>query len=99
MAALLEDLLRKDGPFIWTQVWQDAFDTLKEKLASTPILVFLDYKIPFHVHVDVSRTTIGVVLAQLDEGKIDHPIYFTNRKLSQSECNYITTEHKALVMV
>jgi hypothetical protein len=30
----------------------------------------------FHVHVDASFIALGVILAQLGEGSIDHPIYF-----------------------
>ena len=45
----------------------------------------------FHVHVDASLTALGVVLAQLGEGDIDHLITFASRKLSSMEKNYTTT--------
>jgi hypothetical protein len=64
-----------------------------------PILVFLDWSKEFHVHVDGSSIVLGVVLAQPGEGDIDHPLYFSSRKLSTAEVNYTTTERAGLAMV
>ena len=61
-------------------------------MASPPILVFLDWNKEFHFHVDASFVALGVVLTQLGEGDMDHPIYFASRKLSFAEKNYMTTE-------
>ena len=35
----------------------------------------------FHVHVDASSITLGIILAQPREGGIDHPIYFCKQKV------------------
>ena len=59
----MEKLLKKDNAFVWSPECQGSFDTLKAKMASTPILVFPDWNKEFHVHVDASSTTLGVVLA------------------------------------
>jgi hypothetical protein len=61
------------------------FDILKENLSTAHILVFTNWKIEFHVHVDISGISLGAILAQLGEGNMDHPIYFSSRKLSQVE--------------
>ena len=63
------------------------------------ILVFPDWKLPFHVHVDASSIALGIILAQLGEGVLDHPIAFVRRKLSSAERNYTTTEKEGLAMV
>jgi len=65
----------------------------------TPILVFPNWKLPFHVHVDSSSIALGFILAQPGEGGLDHPISFASRKLSSTECNYTTTEREGFVMV
>ena len=67
-------------------------------MVTIPILVFPDWKLPFHVHVDASSIALGVILAQLGEG-IDHPIYFARRNLSSIERNYTTIEREWLAMV
>ena len=71
---------------------QKSLDILKERMVTTPILVFLDWKKIFHVHVDASSIALGVILAQPGEGNIDHPIAFASRKLSSVERNYTTTK-------
>ena len=53
---------------------------------------------PFHVHVDASSITLGIVLAQ-PRGLLDHTIAFSSRKLSLAERNYTTTEREGLAMV
>ena len=84
----MEKLLNKDATFYWDEECQHILDVLKDKMVIVPILVFLDWKKEFHVHVDASCIAFGVVLTQLDEGEIDHPIAFASRKLSKSEKNY-----------
>jgi len=48
-----------------------SFDTLKERMVTVPILVFLDWKKELHVHVDASSVSLGIILAQEGEGDID----------------------------
>ena len=38
--APMERFLKKDVVFVWSQEFQGSFDTLKEKMASTPIIFF-----------------------------------------------------------
>ena len=71
----------------------------KNKMVIAPILVFLEWKKEFHVHVDVSSFALDVVLAQLGEGSIEHPISFASRKLSTTDKNYTMAEREGLAMV
>ena len=95
----MEKKLKKDIKFEWTSECQESLNILKDKTVTSPILVFPYWKKEFHVHVDASSIALGVVLAQLGEGNIDHPIAFANRKLSTAEKNYTTTEREGLAMV
>ena len=63
ITAPLENLLKKDVAFELSHECQGSFDTLKAKMASAPILVFLDWNKEFHVHFDASFVALGVVLA------------------------------------
>jgi hypothetical protein len=78
----MEKLLRKDTNYQWNDECQHGLDTLKEKMVTTPILVFPDWEKTFHVHVDASAITLGDILAQPGVGELDHLIAFTRRKLS-----------------
>ena len=64
-----------------------------------PILVFLDWKVSFHVHVDAPSIALGVILVQPGEEGLDHPIVFASRKLASAERNYTTMEREGLAMV
>ena len=76
-----------------------ALNTLKEKLASAPILVHPNWEKKFHVHIDASSIALGAVRAQPGDTSADHPVYFASHKLSTAEWNYTTTERVALEMV
>ena len=95
----MEKLLKHDAKYEWTEECQKSLDILKEKMVTASILVFLDWKKIFHVHVDASSIALGIILAQPREGGIDHPIAFASRKLSSAERNYTATEREGLAMV
>jgi hypothetical protein len=70
----MKKLLRKDSKFDCNEDCQRGLDTLKEKMVTTPILVFPDWEKTFHVHVYASTIAPRV-------GELDHPIAFASRKL------------------
>lgn len=75
-------------PWIWTETQQQAFDLLKEKLTSPPILAYADYKRPFILYTDASGEGLGAVLSQKSADGKDGVIAYASRGLSRSEQNY-----------
>ena len=72
----------------WGNTQQVAFDTLKERIISEPILAQPDHNKQFELEVDVSGFTLGaVLLKQGDDGK-RHPISYYSRTLTPTEQNY-----------
>ena len=45
------------------EAWE-AMDVLKEKVQSTPVLVFSDFSRPFLLETDASKEGLGAVLSQ-----------------------------------
>ena len=88
ITAPMEKLLKKDAKFQWTIECQEILDKLKTAMAIVPILVFLDWKKEFHVHVDALSIVLGIVLTQPRESVLDHPIAFISRKMSTIEKDY-----------
>jgi hypothetical protein len=74
-------------------------ETLKEKMVTTPILVFPYWEKTFHVHVDTSTITLGAILAQPGARDLYHSISFARKKLLESEKKYNTIEREGLAMV
>ena len=66
LAAPLNNLLKKDTPFEWTNETQHAFKELKQQLTSVPVLTMPDQTKPFQIECDTSKYASGAVLTQLD---------------------------------
>ena len=65
----LYQLCEKNRKFLWTLDCQHAFDTLKEKLISAPILAYPVIGKDFILDTDSSQYTMGAVLSQEYDGK------------------------------
>jgi hypothetical protein len=59
----MEKLIKKDTKFQWNEECQRGLDTLKEKMVTKPILVFLYWENTLHVHVYASDIALGDILA------------------------------------
>lgn len=64
IASPLFSLLAKDVVFTWTPKCQEAFETIKTKLGTNPILRGPNWELPFHIHTNASNFSMGVVLGQ-----------------------------------
>ena len=61
----MEKLLKKDAKFEWNEDYQGSLDKLKNKMATTPILIYPYSKTEFHLHVGASSIALDIVLTQL----------------------------------
>nr|GEX02721.1 reverse transcriptase domain-containing protein [Tanacetum cinerariifolium] len=95
---MLKRLLEKDTPFIFSQECVNAFQTLKRKLTEAPILIALDWDMPFELMYDASDFAIGEVLGQHQDKKF-RPIHYANKTMTEAESNYTTTEKEILTVV
>ncbi|GJP34010.1 hypothetical protein CLOM_g18492, partial [Closterium sp. NIES-68] len=94
IVAPLTALTRKGWAWEWTSECQQAFEEVKRRLTSAPVLVLPDPGKPYEVVTDASTVGIGAVLLQ--EGR---PVAFESRKLSPAEQRYTTTEQELLAVV
>jgi hypothetical protein len=60
----MEKLFNKEDKFQWNEDCHKCLDTLKKKLATATILIFLYWEKEFHVHLDASSIYLGVLLSQ-----------------------------------
>jgi len=94
----LTALLKKDAEWIWMEPQQTAFDTMKKRLVSAPILRKPDFKLPFVLTTDASDLAIGAVLTQ-DDGKGPRPVAYESRKMTPAEKNYSIHEKELLAII
>lgn len=94
----LTSLLKKDIPFIWSNEQKLAFNCLKEKLITAPLLQYSDFSQPFVITTDASNFAVSAILSQGSIGK-DKPIAYASRTLNKAEGNYSTTEKKLLAIL
>nr|GEV85792.1 reverse transcriptase domain-containing protein [Tanacetum cinerariifolium] len=91
-------LLEKDTSFIFSQECIDAFQTLKIKLTEAPILIALDWDMPFELMCDASDFAIRAVLGQRQD-KHFRPIHYASKTMTEAESNYTMTEKEMLPVV
>ncbi|GBG71681.1 hypothetical protein CBR_g9094 [Chara braunii] len=70
---LTSTLLRKNPPWFWTPLCEDAFHALKKVVTCAPILRLPDFDRPFIVTTDASDFAVGVVLSQVFPSPPDSP--------------------------
>ena len=82
IAQPLHALTRKNVDFVWTTECQAAFDELREKMISAPVLAYPDFDQSFILETDASVRGLGAVLSQIKEDGQTHPIAFASRALA-----------------
>nr|GEX35840.1 putative reverse transcriptase domain-containing protein [Tanacetum cinerariifolium] len=86
-------LLEKNTPFVFSEDYIQAFQTLKKKLTEAPILIAPNWDLPFELMCDASDFSIGAVLGQRHE-KHFKPIHYASKTMKDAETNYTTTEKR-----
>ena len=99
IASRLNNLLKKDVPFKWTPKCQVAFDTLKERLISPPVLSYPHFDRKFILYCDASNFSISYILGQKDENNREYVIAYGGRALSDTEKRYPITHLEGLALV
>jgi hypothetical protein len=83
----LTTLTRKTVPFVWSPAATSAFESLKSRFISAPILSFFDFTKPAILETDASDYGIASILFQYGSNGHLHPVAFHSRQLSPAEIN------------
>jgi hypothetical protein len=104
-------LLRKFGPFSWTEEAEQAFQELKQHLVSLPILVAPEPREPLYLYIAAVAEAVSMVLVverttqigKEPEGSgpvtvvrtVQRPVYYVSEVLHEAKDRYLET-HKPL---
>ena len=101
IARPLYDVLGKEVKMGLVQLPPKALEVvriLKDKIQSTPLLVFPDFNQPFLLEADASKEGLGMVLSQKQDDRCYHPIAFGSRSLTPVEKNYHSSKLEFLAL-
>jgi RNase H-like domain found in reverse transcriptase/Reverse transcriptase (RNA-dependent DNA polymerase)/Integrase zinc binding domain/Chromo (CHRromatin Organisation MOdifier) domain/Aspartyl protease len=97
--APLTELTKKEGTFTWGMTQQNAFEDLKKKFISAPILATFDPERQIILETDASDLAIGMCISQPDDEGRSRPIAFYSRKMIPAELNYEIHDKELLAIV
>lgn len=99
ITAPLTQMTRRDQGYEWTAEAEAAFQELKTRFSTEPILVIYDPKKSVTVETNASDFAIGACLGQPDEkGKL-RPVAYLSRKMAPAETNYEIHDKELLAIV
>ena len=99
VARPLNKLTHKEVEWKWEDPQCQAFETLKHRVTTDPILIYPDPTKQYTLEVDASGFTLGAVLSQKGSDNKLHPISYYSRTLSEAEQNYDIYNRELLAMV
>ena len=95
----LNQLLKANTTWFWSDSCEQAFQEAKQKLASAPVLVHYDLSLPLRLAGDASQYGIGAVISQVGPNGDEQPVAYASRTLSTPEKNYSQIEKEALSLI
>jgi RNase H-like domain found in reverse transcriptase/Integrase zinc binding domain len=99
LAHPLNELLKKNKKFEWTEECTQAVDALIKAVTSNPVLLRPDFKKPFVLEVDASQFATGAILYQQDNEEHWHPMGYYSKSFNEAERGYDIHNHELLAIV
>jgi hypothetical protein len=90
----ITELLKKGIKYVWRKECDEAFQTLKKLLTTSPVVAQPDIAKPFEVYCDASGTALGCVLMQ--EGRV---VSYSSRQLRCHEEHFPTHDFESVAVV
>ena len=95
----INNLLKKDTPFEWTDKHITAMDQLAHVVALNPILQWPNYEWPFFLEVNTSQFVTRAILSQKDNQGWLQPVSSISCSFTPAEQNYNIHDHELLMII
>ena len=99
IAKLLYEMMRKEMKWNWEERQQKAFEELKERFTTEPVLVTPDLDKEMRVKADVSDFATGGVLSMKCEDERWRPVAYISKSLNEAERNYEIHNKEMLAII
>ena len=84
----------------WTDIHENAYNTIKNLLVNAPVLAHPNFAKPFIIEVDASEHTMGAMLCQeykLPNGRKTHrPVEYASATFTKGQRNYSATDREGM---
>ena len=88
-----------DGKWEWTEKKQHAFNELRRKLTTAPVMVHFNPEAPTKIEIDASKYLCpGILSQQYKDGKW-RPVAYRSNTMQDAECNYDIYDKELLAVV
>ncbi|KII65807.1 Transposon Tf2-6 polyprotein [Thelohanellus kitauei] len=98
VATPLYRLLQKGQPWIWTEICNSSFNSLKEMISNIVPLGYPNWEHHFLLNCDASDHAVGAVLSQKVDGE-EKPISFFSKTLNTTQRRYSATDRECLAII
>ena len=92
-------LTKKDVKFTWNAECEAAFQQLKHKFVSAPILMHFDAEKQIIVETDASDYVSAGIMSQYDDNGVLHPVAYFSKKHSPAEYNYEIYDKELMAII
>jgi hypothetical protein len=99
LAHPLNELLKKNKKFEWTEECMQAVNSLIKAVTSNPVLLHPDYKKPFVLEVDASQYATGAILYQQDADEHWWPVGYYSKSFNEAEWGYDIHDRELLAIM
>ena len=99
IAKPLHEMTRKDKKWNWGEKQQKAFEELKKRFMTEPVLVTPDLDREMRVEADASDFATGGVLSMKCEDKRWRPVAYISKLLNEAERNYEIHDKEMLAII
>lgn len=95
----INNLLKKDTPFEWSKLCQDAFDSVRNEMQSDSFLVHFNPRLPLVLATDASPYGVGAVLSHVYPDGQERPIQYASQTLSTVQQKYSQVDREAYAII
>ncbi|KAF8697266.1 hypothetical protein RHS03_07783, partial [Rhizoctonia solani] len=99
VARPLHNLTKKESPWSWDTLEEQAFQELKTLVTKALVLIHSNPELPYYLETDASGVAMGAILSQQGKDNRLHPVAYMSKSFSSAEDNYDTHNKELLAII